>query len=217
MPADHQRRQKLTAFEVSFPEEAAEVKKNTLTDVAEHGECYRPLFGELVPEHKYFYVKRHDDQQNDNTQYLLTDFAFFDVWQNMVPLPELDGPFKLGSPFIFGAGMASIEGHKPVYIHIGPLRHYNINLSDADRSMIVESKRAIYSLGVPSKQYRMDFQKIFLPHHIIQLIVASARKQPEQAYEDFLKDFLKMKIIGDTPNEGNIWDCISLIQFLVLL
>jgi hypothetical protein len=117
---------------VSFPEESADVENNTLTDVVDHRELYRPPFGELVPEHKYFYVKRHDDQQNDDTPYLLTDFAFFDVWQAMVPLPELDGPFELGSSFIFGAGMASIEGHEPVYIHIGPLRRYDVNLADAD-------------------------------------------------------------------------------------
>jgi DNA (cytosine-5)-methyltransferase 1 len=83
--------------------------------------------------------------------------------------------------------------------------------------MHIESERAIYSLGVPSKQYRTEFRKIFLPHRIIQLIVESARKQPKREYEDFLKEFLKMKIIGDTPDEGDIWDCVGFIYFLVLL
>ncbi|KAG1899332.1 uncharacterized protein F5891DRAFT_981110 [Suillus fuscotomentosus] len=135
----------------------------------------------------------------------------------MIPLPELDRPFELRSHNIFGAGMTSIKGHEPVYIHIGPLGHYNINLTDADGSMHIKSKRAIYSLRVPSKQYRMHFQKIFLLHHTIQLIMASAIKQPEREYKDFLKEFLKMKIIGDTSDEGNIWDCMSFIYFLVLL
>ncbi|KAG1850752.1 hypothetical protein C8R48DRAFT_778099 [Suillus tomentosus] len=47
--------------------------------------------------------------------------------------------------------------------------------------------------------------------------MASAKKQPEKEYKDFLEEFLKMKIISDTPNEGDIWDCMSFIYFLVLL
>ncbi|KAG2114683.1 uncharacterized protein F5147DRAFT_649846 [Suillus discolor] len=191
------------------------------TNVADHGERYRPPFGELVPEHKYFYIKHHEGQQNDDTPYLLTDFAFFNIWQDMVPLPELDGPFELRSHDIFGAGMASIEGHEPVYIHIRPLRHYDINLADADGSMHIESERAIYSLGVPSKQQDGLSKNISTaPHHpahhgIIQLIVAFAKKQPEWEYEDFLKECLKMKIIGDTPDEGDIWDCVPRLRHVV--
>ncbi|KAG1820772.1 hypothetical protein EV424DRAFT_1539312 [Suillus variegatus] len=108
MPAYCQQRRKPTAFKVSFLEELADVKNNTLTDITDHGECYRPPFGELVPEHMCFYIKY------------------------MVPLLELDRSFEPGSSYIFGAGMASIDGHQPVYIYIEPLRHYDVNLTDAD-------------------------------------------------------------------------------------
>ncbi|KAG1784347.1 uncharacterized protein HD556DRAFT_1310037 [Suillus plorans] len=214
MPADRKGRRKPTAYEVSFPDEILTVDSNSTTEVPDHGKPYLPPSGTLVPEHKYFPVKRQSGGQKD-TVYLLQDFAFFDWWQDMVLLPELDGHFELGSRDINGAGMICVEGHEPGFIRIEPIQSYDINLADPDGSMYIETERARYCLGVPSAQYRSQFRKIFLPYRIIQTIVSSAKDQPGQEYEDFLTKFLKMEIVGDTPEEGDIWDCVPRLRHAI--
>ncbi|KAG2751370.1 hypothetical protein P692DRAFT_20727509, partial [Suillus brevipes Sb2] len=60
-----------------------------------------------------------------------------------------------------------------------------------------------------SKQYNILFRKIYLPYRVIQIVSASTMDNLEQEYKGFLKKFLNSKIVGETPDKGDICDCIS--------
>ncbi|KAG1781336.1 hypothetical protein EV702DRAFT_1193519 [Suillus placidus] len=105
---------------------------------------------------------------------------------------------------VYGAGIACLEGHEPRSICIGPIQSYDVDLADPDGAMHVNTEQAQYFLGIPTKKYKSQFRKTFLPHHIIQTIVSSAIHDPGQEYKDFLTDFLKMKIVRAPPQEGDI-------------
>lgn len=79
-----------------------------------------------------------------------------------------------------------------------------------DSLMYIETKRARYYLRDPSKQYRMLFRSIYLPYRVVQIVLAYAIDNPEREYQDFLEEFLGTEILGKTPDEGDIWDCVSL-------
>ncbi|KAG1761764.1 hypothetical protein EV702DRAFT_1234203 [Suillus placidus] len=190
------------AYDISFPDEKPAVDGNSTVPV--QGKLYRPP-RELLPEATCFPVKRLDGGQTD-TVVLLERFVFFDSSQHMLLLSRLDDHSEID---VYGAGIACLEGHEPRSVRIGPIQSYDVDLADPDGAMHVNTERARYCLGIPSKKYRSQFRKTFLPHRIIQTIVSSAIRDPGREYKDFLAEFLKMKIVGDPPHEGDIWDCVK--------
>ncbi|KAG1781446.1 hypothetical protein EV702DRAFT_1041965 [Suillus placidus] len=179
MPAVHngtdQMRSKNKAYNISFPDEKPTVDDNST--VAVQGKLYWPPH-ELLPEATCFPIKWLDSGQTD-TVILLEHFVFFDSSQHMLLLSHLDDHSEID---VCGAGIACLKGHEPSTMH-------------------VNTEQARYCLGIPSKKYKGQFRKTFLPHRIIQTIVLSAICDPGREYKDFLTNFLKMKIVGAPPQE----------------
>ncbi|KAG1778096.1 hypothetical protein EV702DRAFT_1044792 [Suillus placidus] len=83
---------------------------------------------------------------------------------------------------IYGAGIACLKGHEPR--SFASAQSYNVDLADPNG-------------------------KTFLLHRIIQTIVSSAICDPGREHKDFLTDFLKIKIVGAPPPEGDIFGIVK--------
>lgn len=55
----------------------------------------------------------------------------------------------------------------------------------------------------------MLFRPIYLPYRVVQEVIAYARDNPGREYKDFLEEFLHTEILGKTPDEGDVWNCVS--------
>ncbi|KAG0703678.1 S-adenosyl-L-methionine-dependent methyltransferase, partial [Suillus ampliporus] len=252
------RRNRPTAFEISFPDEDTQDESASGTnseqsnrrrhhDDADHNREQHPKRRktderpraaqhylpkpEEIPESELIVVGEYFDPQNVGPKPTRTlgRFAFFDTTHDlvMISLSYFDMQHEDNDSILGGAGIVvsrleddedegqedDLDADEPQYIRIANVLGYSIDYTKDEDPMYIETRRARYILGIPSKRYRREFRAFFLPHRIVQAVVSSAIREPEREYLDFLKDLKTIDIADILVSEQDLWNSVDNLRY----
>ncbi|KAI5990970.1 hypothetical protein EDD15DRAFT_2369365 [Pisolithus albus] len=224
-----------TAFEVTFPEEAASLEESTGTsDVGRkrahdgvgisldmRGAKRRNIDGIPKLPRKYeakpyerkegadcqlFGEEPHLANPDDRHVRMLSHFAFFDPSRG----------FTAAKFDIEDRGQQhELEGYYDEdmqYIQLTTVRRFIINYLDDTRPVCVETDHAIYGLLDPSKKYRPEYRSLYKPQRVMQLIISSTFKDPDKQFADFVQYFTSLEVLGQPLVERDMWDAVPKLK-----
>ncbi|KIL00792.1 hypothetical protein PAXRUDRAFT_29521 [Paxillus rubicundulus Ve08.2h10] len=104
------------------------------------------------------------------------------------------------------------EGDEPQFIRIPKLRRYIIDYRDVNGPLYIETDHAHYELVLPSKKYRSQYRSFYKLHSILQLVISSAKNDPEREFHDFVKEFEMAEVLDHPLNERDLWEIIPKLR-----